>query len=395
MMSNFLFVGNGPYLNRGCEAIVRGSAVVLRKFFDSPKFVSVNFDLGSGFYPQEVDPDITHIPVQLGFGSYTWFVRNIFRLFGTTWFPILEKQIPQSAAVLALGGDNYSLDYGRPELFLDLIDYTISRKCPYVIWGASVGPFAKLGPEYERYVLKKLKKATAIFVREDISFHYLVEHGLAETVRRVADPAFTMEPSPPQCLGFDIPEGAIGLNLSPLLAQYLPHGSSSGAYLSLIIACIEQILKQFGRPVILIPHVTVAHSNDYDLLNKVFDNFYRQGKPVYLLSSELPAQEIKWVIGKLTCFAGARTHSTIAALSSGVPTLSFAYSIKAKGINQDIFGHDEYTLDPHQITPETVTNSIGLLLKNEKEIRQTLSTSIPEVKERAFQAGAYLREILG
>jgi colanic acid/amylovoran biosynthesis protein len=52
------------------------------------------------------------------------------------------------------------------------------------------------------------------------------------------------------------------------------------------------------------------------------------------------AAEIKWIIGQLTLFAGARAHPTIAALSSQIPTLSFAYSTKANGINRDIFKYE-------------------------------------------------------
>ena len=32
-LSKFLFVGNGPYKNRGCEAIVRGTMNILRQHF--------------------------------------------------------------------------------------------------------------------------------------------------------------------------------------------------------------------------------------------------------------------------------------------------------------------------------------------------------------------------
>ena len=68
-------------------------------------------------------------------------------------------------------------------------------------------------------------------------------------------------------------------------------------------------------------------------------------------------------------FTGARTHATIAALSSCIPTLSFAYSIKAKGINRDIFGHEGYCLGPDQITPEIVTARIESMLETRDQIK--------------------------
>ena len=47
------------------------------------------------------------------------------------------------------------------------------------------------------------------------------------------------------------------------------------------------------------------------------------------------------MISQCRFFIGSRTHSVIAAYSSGVPTLALGYSIKSKGIAQDIFGEYE------------------------------------------------------
>ncbi len=56
------------------------------------------------------------------------------------------------------------------------------------------------------------------------------------------------------------------------------------------------------------------------------------------------------------------THSTIAALSSGVPTLSFAYSIKAQGINRDIFGHTDYCMGAADLNAEAVAARVISML---------------------------------
>jgi colanic acid/amylovoran biosynthesis protein len=51
--------------------------------------------------------------------------------------------LDDAAAVLSVGGDNYSLDYGVPKLFTDLDDIVLEKKKPLAIWGASVGPFQR------------------------------------------------------------------------------------------------------------------------------------------------------------------------------------------------------------------------------------------------------------
>ena len=96
----------------------------------------------------------------------------------------------------------------------------------------------------------------------------------------------------------------------------------------------------------------------------------------------------------MACFAGARTHATIAALSSGVPTLSFAYSIKAKGINLDIFGHNRYSLDPSDLQPETVSKKITSIMNDEVGIREELGDRIPVIQRMALQAGDGLKKII-
>lgn len=56
------------------------------------------------------------------------------------------------------------------------------------------------------------------------------------------------------------------------------------------------------------------------------------GDRVEVLPQFYSAPELKWIISRLDWFAGARMHSTIAGISSGVPTMGLAYSDKAYGV---------------------------------------------------------------
>jgi polysaccharide pyruvyl transferase WcaK-like protein len=97
----------------------------------------------------------------------------------------------------------------------------------------------------------------------------------------------------------------------------------------------------------------------------------------------------------MVLFAGARMHSTIAALSSGVPTLSFAYSIKARGINQDLFGHTDYCLEPNDLDAEDVSNRITSMLDKTTAIRRDLTERLPRVQRAALNAGMELKQLIG
>ena len=62
--NNFILAGNGPYENRGCEAIVRGTCVILRHYFSDPRFLVFSNFLNDQQYGSqvaaEVDPSIIH-----------------------------------------------------------------------------------------------------------------------------------------------------------------------------------------------------------------------------------------------------------------------------------------------------------------------------------------------
>jgi len=107
------------------------------------------------------------------------------------------------------------------------------------------------------------------------------------------------------------------------------------------------------------------------------------------------AAEIKWIISRMTRFAGARTHSTIAALSSSVPTLSFAYSIKAKGIKRDIFGHTDYCVDANVLDAKAVAGRVTSMLDDSAAIRNDLAVKIPVLQRAALSAGAGLKHLIG
>jgi polysaccharide pyruvyl transferase WcaK-like protein len=114
---------------------------------------------------------------------------------------------------------------------------------------------------------------------------------------------------------------------------------------------------------------------------------------VFCLNDKLSAAETKWVISRCRAFAGARTHSTIAAISSAVPTLSLAYSRKARGLNQDIFGHQEFCLQPPEITPTNIAERMANLLASSDAIAKHLAGLLPGIRERALNAGAILRRL--
>src|SRR5690606_14821725 len=104
-------------------------------------------------------------------------------------------------------------------------------------------------------------------------------------------------------------------------------------------------------------HVVWTYNNDLETLNEIYQKFNDTGRVV--LIGDHNCMELKGFIARCRMFIGARTHATIAAYSSMVPTLVVGYSVKARGIAIDIFGTNEnYVIPVQSLKEETdLTNA--------------------------------------
>jgi colanic acid/amylovoran biosynthesis protein len=407
-LSRFLLVGNGSYQNRGCEAIVRGTMEILRREFGSDISVKAGVFADAVTVSEqnagEIDDALQSFSTH-GAGpslSLKWWAAQANKRLGTKFAPhtwCLRGPAGKSAVALELGGDNYSLDYGRPESLM-IMDRFLQRQLPVVLWGASVGPF-DADPEFAPRMFDHLRTLTGIFVRETESLNYLRANGVCDNVNLVADPAFLMESVEPTAekIGFNLPQGAVGINLSPMIARFRS-GWTSTSKLSEWLTFSADLVKSAAtlkRPILLIPHVESYHpeNDDFSFLKSLQHLTANQlPVPIHVLPRGLTAAELKWIIARCAIFAGARTHATIAALSSGLPTLSIGYSMKARGINKDIFDHLEYCLSVSDLNAACFAERLKVLFTNEGPIRDQLKTRIPEIQAKAMSAGNLLKILL-
>lgn len=401
----FILAGNGPYDNRGCEAITRGTVKMLKEFYADPSFVAISHFQNDGQFKaqrdSEADPSIRHLQIKHPQRRFDreWWNQRIKRMIAprTAQKDLYREMIPllhKTKAVFSVGGDNYSLDYGVPKLFTDLDEVVLDKGKPILIWGASVGPFSRI-PEYEQFMVKHLRSVTNIFARETATVDYLNSIGVRDNVSLMADPAFFMEAvEPPDDQKPCILPGTIGLNLSPLMAKYVTDGNMT-EWIKLSSQIVTFVREKTGRPILLIPHVISPHSNDHAFLKEVLRLYGKNDPEVQLLTADFNAAQTKWVISRCDVIAAARTHATIAGFSTKIPTVSFAYSLKAKGLNRDIFGNpDKYLLDPKTISPETTVEKIELALRENQVIKKTLENYLAEAINKKITISHKLKELL-
>ena len=156
---------------------------------------------------------------------------------------------------------------------------------------------------------------------------------------------------------------------------------------------VKALRRRFGKPILLIPHVTSPHSNDHAFLMSVARSF--DGKQdVFCLPANLTAPETKWIISQLCCLIASRTHAAIAGFSSGIPTVSLAYSRKAYGINDSLFGNADYVIAPGDLTPAQVVERTCLALEQTGSIKRCLQVFMRTVYQQTMFAGQALRKLL-
>jgi len=245
---------------------------------------------------------------------------------------------------ISIGGDNYCYKSLVPDLILAHKVF-IKKGFETILWGCSIEPSSLK----EKKLVKDLKAYDVIYARESITYDALVKTGFDKSkLIFEKDPAFLLETADVPGINGFLPGNTVGINLSPMV-QALE--KANGITMKNYSNFIEFILRNTHQNIALIPHVVWKNSDDRKPLSDLYEIHKYTGRVVML--GDMPAEELKGYISKCSFFVGARTHSTIAAYSSNVPTLVIGYSVKSKGIAQDLFGtYKDYVLPVQKLASE-------------------------------------------
>ena len=173
----------------------------------------------------------------------------------------------------------------------------------------------------------------------------------------------------------------------------MKYGTEENCILENYEELIRHILTETDMNVCLIPHVVWEHNNDRIPLRYLFDKFKDSGRICMIEDGN--CCELKGYIARCRFFIGARTHATIAAYSTGVPTLVVGYSVKSRGIARDLFGTEEnYVLPVQNLkSNEDLTNAFKWITENEKNIRSDLDYILPQYIQRAYAAKEKIKQL--
>lgn len=385
--------GHGGSGNRGCEAIVRTTSALLKNACGRDTYIRVS----SGAPEEDLQANIPDVDAVMDSGSrwpatsmVRWGRAALWRLMRSPSQHYILSNLRtlhwarRADLCLAVGGDNYCYD---PVEIHYALNRLLRRRCHrMVFWGCSIEP-----GRIDRPMREDLQGFDLITARESITFAALKEHG-AENVQMFPDPAFTLaEERLPLPAGWR--EGQmVGVNLSPLVERY--ERRSSGA-LSACAELIRHILERTNCGVVLVPHVLWSYSDDRQPLHQLEREFQSDGR-VVMLPDGLTAPQVKGYISRCRYFVGARTHATIAAYSTGVPTLVLGYSVKARGIARDLFGSEKGLVLPVQELDNSrqLVDLFDGVREREEELRSRLVNQLPGLQAQAAQAARAVAHLL-
>ena len=379
----YMHTGSG---NHGCEALARTTTKLVRDNLNSDVYlwsntVSEEYKYGvSEIVDKVIATDEINKKSVSGLMSY--FRYKVLKEESALHNSFIKNTFKDSVAI-SIGGDNYCYPWSAKNGVE--LDKEIRRYCKKnVFWGCSI--------EEEfmtEEVVEDLKGFDLITVRESLSYDVLKNHGIDAV--QVADPAFLLDKKE-----LPLPEGflegnTVGINVSPLINDY--ESENSIAYQN-YIKLIDYIISQTDMNVCLIPHVVWEYNNDLKPLESLFSIYEDSGRVV--LIKDHNCEKLKGYISRCRFFVGARTHATIAAYSTCVPTLVVGYSIKSKGIAKDLFGTYEKYVVPVQDMKraDDLQNSFSHIYEHEKEIKDTLKRVMPEYLEKSKSAVKELRKVL-
>lgn len=386
-MTIFLYGHNGSG-NHGCEAIVRSTVKIINSIDKDINLISDNIIEDEKYGLSEV---VNLIREKNDIDKFTAKYINAYINLKILKRPLKSEELVYTKTfnsinskdiVLSIGGDNYC--YDGYERFIMLHNMVLKRKAKSVLWGCSVE-----AKKISQNMKKDLLNYDLIVARESITYNALKEIGA--NVKLYPDPAFQLDIINEELPSKFLYKNTVGINISPMIINNeLKNGITIENYSNLI----EYIIKNTDMNIALIPHVIWKDNNDdREPLKSLYERFKNTGRVLMLEDSN--CEILKGYISRCRFFIGARTHATIAAYSTLVPTLVLGYSVKAKGIAKDIFGtYDNYVIPVQDLkTDQDLIQAFKWMYKKEEEIKIHLQKFMPDYKKKALLANLEIKNL--
>ena len=379
-------VGSG---NHGCEALVRSISHMLGEkdtllLSDAPE-EEAKYGIADSI---EVRPSMSKMrpTVQDFFFSYLQLkIRHDYFYMDVLPYKPALKGLRSEDVLVSIGGDIFCYENYRKYNLLH--QYALKQVKHSILIGCSIEPDSLT----DHALLKDLETFEFISARELITYNALKNAGL-KNVSYCPDTAFSLPAAETALPEHFIPQNTVGINISPL---FLNKSADAELILENLRLVVRDVLSSSSASVAFVPHVVWENNDDRIPLQKLYQEFQSTGR--VCLIEDQDARKLKWIISQCSYFIGARTHATIAAYSTGVPTLALGYSVKSRGIARDLFGAEEHYVLPYQdiTSSDMLLKNFHWLIRHTEETKKTLMEKTEIYQREIVNMGSKLKELYG
>ena len=346
--------------------------------------------------------------------DHLWRALNAARM--TPRNNAIARVVQNADAVLdASGGDSFTDLYGASR-FKNIIApkrLALSLGRPLILLPQTYGPFKSRRNEHLARHL--VGGATLAYARDEDSYDrvrkLLGNQFDARRHLQGVDLAFglhareprDLEPGLRQALKDRGNRPLVALNVSGLLTNEPKTArqrfSLAADYPALIVKLVTELLQKTDAHILLVPHVhtPVGHyESDLGACRAIIKllpdrNKHAARHRITTIAHPYDATELKWIIGQADWMCGTRMHSTIAALSMGVPACALAYSLKTRGVFETCGVGDAVADLRYLSADEAVEQALQTWQKRER-LATRISGRLPGVMARSREQ---LDEIVG
>ena len=310
------------------------------------------------------------------------------------------KAIAEADAVFDIsGGDSFADIYGMKRFngITQPKQLSIDLDTPLILLPQTYGPFDLTRTRQKASAI--LKKTSMAWARDERSFESLKEL-LGQNFDRQkhcsgVDVAFALPKKEPSTLSDQLKSWIaenptvplVGFNVSGLIYNQGAEGSRQFGfkddYREIVLKMLKKFLDESEARILLVPHVLAQlghYESDPQACKDVAAKLGSSDR-IHVLEGAYDAMEMKWVISNLGFFCGTRMHSTIAGLSSGVPTAAIAYSKKTLGVFE-VCGQGRCVTDPRHVDAEQCVRDIWNVWLEREAVSSSLRENLPQVVQR-------------
>lgn len=391
MNKKFFLYGHNGSGNHGCEAIVRSTAKILKNTYKDIEIkLASNGANEDKFYGLDkvvsiIDEKVNNNKLSLSFlnAYFTYKILNNNLKLEQLPYKKTFNNLDKGTVALSIGGDNYCYPgWQRFEMLHNILRYNNIKT---VLWGCSVEP-----SKIDEKMAEDLKNYDLIITRETLTLEAL--NRIGAKVKLYPDPAFQLNKIEKELPKEFINNNTVGINISPMVMN---NENVKGIVMENYTNLIKYILENTDMNVALIPHVIWEDNNDDRIPSRELYNKFKNTGRIIIIEDD-NCEVLKGYIARCRIFIGARTHSTIAAYSTCVPTLVVGYSIKAKGIAKDIFGtYENYVIPVQEIIRDNdLILTFKWLREREEEVKEHLKEFMPQYCLKSYDAAKEIFNLL-